>query len=115
MMMNTATTHVRNEPANVSILPNLTSRTSMPLSTTADCWKKICHGVIVVPMLAMISVIKLHRQATGEVRCVKPTTDRCPALVHVAGLHRPDRRGDIDQIEQAEEQRDLLERPVLAR
>ena len=32
------------------------SRTSIPLSTTADCWKKICQGVIVVPILAMINV-----------------------------------------------------------
>ena len=57
MMMNAATTQVSNEPKKVSILPNLMSRTSMPLSTTADCWKKICQGVMVVPMLAMISVI----------------------------------------------------------
>ena len=58
MMMNAATRQVRNEPTNVSILPNLMSRMSIPLSTTADCWKKICQGVIVVPMLAMISVIR---------------------------------------------------------
>ena len=57
MMINAATTHVTNEPKNVSILPALMSRTSMPLSTTADCWKKICHGVIVVPMFAMTNVI----------------------------------------------------------
>ena len=57
MMMNAATTHVTNEPKKVSILPKLMSRTSMPLSTTALCWKKICQGVIVVPMLAMMSMI----------------------------------------------------------
>jgi len=55
-MMNAATMQVVSEPTNVSIFPYLMSRTSMPLSTTADCWKKICHGVIVVPMLAMTSV-----------------------------------------------------------
>ena len=58
MMMNAATTQVIIEPTKVSILPYLMSRMSIPLSTTADCWKKICHGVIVVPMLAMTSVTK---------------------------------------------------------
>ena len=56
MMMNAATMQVVSEPTNVSILPYLISRMSIPLSTTADCWKKTCHGVIVVPMLAMTSV-----------------------------------------------------------
>ena len=55
-MMNAATTHVRSAPNSVSILPNLMSLMSIPLSTTADCWKKICQGVMVVPMLAMTSV-----------------------------------------------------------
>ena len=31
----------------------------MPLSTTALCWKNICQGVIVVPMLAMMSMTKV--------------------------------------------------------
>ena len=56
MMMNAATMQVTSDPTNVSILPYLMSLMSIPLSTTADCWKKICQGVMVVPMLAMISV-----------------------------------------------------------
>ncbi len=52
MMMNTATPHVRIVPAIVSHLPKEMSLTSSPLSTTALCWKKICHGAMVVPMLA---------------------------------------------------------------
>ncbi len=50
--MNAATMQVTSEPAKVSTLPNLMSCRSRPLSTTALCWKKICHGVMVVPMLA---------------------------------------------------------------
>ena len=74
MMMNAATTQVRSDPTKVSILPNLMSWMSMPLSTTADCWKKICQGVIVVPMLAMISVISGRRREAAvelEVRVVE--------------------------------------------
>ncbi len=52
MMMKTATEQVSSEPASVSHLPNFMSWTSSPLSTTALCWKKICHGAIVVPMFA---------------------------------------------------------------
>ena len=58
MMMNAATMQVISEPKKVSILPKRMSRTSMPLSTTALCWKKICQGVMVVPMLAMMSMIR---------------------------------------------------------
>ena len=61
MIMNTATTQVTNEPKKVSILPKRMSRTSIPLSTTALCWKKICQGVMVVPMLAMMSMIMARR------------------------------------------------------
>ena len=58
MMINAATAQVINEPKKVSNFPYLICFTSMPLSTTADCWKKICHGVMVVPMFAMIRVSK---------------------------------------------------------
>ena len=57
MMINAATTQVTSEPKKVSILPKRMSRTSIPLFTTALCWKKICQGVMVVPMLAMMSMI----------------------------------------------------------
>src|ERR1035441_3979572 len=44
-----ATPQVMKEPKRVSNFPYLICFPSMPLSTTADCWKKICHGVMVVP------------------------------------------------------------------
>ncbi len=53
MMMNTATTTVTIEPSNVSNRPHGMSFSSIPLSTTALCWKNSIHGAIVVPMLAM--------------------------------------------------------------
>ena len=53
MTMNTATTTVMIEPSIVSNLPQGMSFSSMPLSTTALCWKNSIHGAIVVPMLAI--------------------------------------------------------------
>ena len=59
---------------------------------------KIC--VIVVPILAMINVI-VHGQANAR---SKPATDR--RSPRASRLHGPDRRGDLNQIEQAKDQRD---------
>src|ERR1700694_5411415 len=53
MTMNTATTTVMIEPSNWSKRPHGMSFSSIPLSTTALCWKNSIQGAIVVPMLAM--------------------------------------------------------------
>src|ERR1035437_68414 len=54
IMQNAATMIVKNDPSAVSTFPHMISFSLTFLSTTALCWKKIIHGAIVVPILAMI-------------------------------------------------------------
>ena len=55
------------------------------------------------------------RQDAAQRRVIKALAHGGPAVRHVARLHGPDGRGNVDQVEQAKEERDLLERPVLPR
>ena len=112
--MKTATRHVRNEPAKVSILPYLISFMSRPLSTTALCWKKICQGVMVVPMLAMMTKSRSAVRPLGKLGMVKPLERPLPRPGR-SRPHGPEGSGDVDEIEDAEEKGYLLEGPVLPR
>ncbi len=74
MMMNAATMQVSSAPASVSHLPKRTSWMSRPLSTTELCWKKICHGVIVVPMFASRMKIRPGVNPPGISGFTKPSS-----------------------------------------
>ena len=54
------------------------------------------------------------RHAKAEIGMVKTPPHRAPPLLDIARVHGPDGGGDIDQVEEAKEERDLLERPVPA-
>ena len=108
MTMNTATTTVKIEPSSVSKRPHGMSFSSMPLSTTALCWKNSIHGAMVVPILAIRKKNSwpLNPPAKFGIRpwCRTSRTDGCT----MKGA------GDVDQVQGAEEQRQLLEGPISA-
>jgi hypothetical protein len=83
---------------------------SRPLSTTELCWKKICQGVMVVPMLARMMKRTSPPLPPGKVGMKSPC-HLAPAGCRRC-FHGPERRRHVDHVERAEEQGQFLEGPV---
>ena len=99
--MQPATVIVKHAPMNVSSRAHFRSEKRRRLSATQLCWKKSCHGAIVVPTIAIIRKTRSDVMPPGQAaawRCLLHGVQDVPAL-----------RRNIDpqprHVEQAQEER----------